>query len=165
MQEASYQESKSCYQKTTERPHIIDCYRNPSRTTHCKYGEKYKFAHLIRLLAAEFSINYHKDINRGLVHPFYMSELKCASTWVSKYDLYCDKVDRLVELDKFMRENPELREKYPILDLIINKDYTKKSYKQIIRERDTLLERKGEAYRDKIMQLYRVIISVILFIV
>ena len=139
---------------------FLGLYENYCKENNIEYDTslKYKFAHLIRLLAAEFSINYHKDINRGLVHPFYMSELKCASTWVSKYDLYCDKVDRLVELDKFIRENPELREKYPILDLIINGDYTKKSYNQIIRERDTLLERKGETYRDKIMQLYRVII-------
>lgn len=139
---------------------FLELYENYCKENKIFYDPtlKYKFGHLIRLLATEFSINYHKDIHRGLIQPVYMSELKCTSTWVSKYDLYCDKVDRLVELDKFMRENPELREKYPIFDLIINSDYSRKSYRQIIRERDILLERKGEAYKDKIMQLYRVII-------
>ncbi len=139
---------------------FLEVYKNYCKENNLFYDEnlKYKFGYLIRLLATESSVAYHKDLNRGWLHPYHMSELKCTSTLIAKYDLYCDKVDRLVELDKFVRENPELIDKYPIFKLIINQDYTKKTYEQILGERENLLKGRSEEQKKKIMGLYRVVI-------
>lgn len=90
--------------------------------------------------------NELKDLDRNIVG-FY-EEMLSTSLIESSLSLEKQPVDRLIMLDKYIKENPEMQEKYPVLKLMFN-GLVPKEYDEIISDMKKLIN-EYESNNDKI---------------
>ena len=73
------------------------------------------------------------------------------------YEMNGQPVDRIIALDKFIKSNPELQQKYPILKLLFNGTIPK-SYEELMFDKDVFKENRSVEEQQKIEQLYNEIV-------
>lgn len=87
-----------------------------------------------------------------------VKQIKEIRNIMGDYTLEGEKRDKLILLDKNLKNHPELQEKYPILKLLFNGN-NPKTYKEIIHDREVIKVNKTKEQIKKIEKLYEYIIE------
>lgn len=107
---------------------------------------KIKISKKILLKVKEIVSNMSKDIEKieektdemDRVDPAITKETYGLSPIESTYNIHGEEIDRLVVVDKYIKNYPELQTKMPIFKLIFNGD-NPKTYEEIMKDKQTLL--------------------------
>lgn len=99
-----------------------------------------------------------KDKEVGRLNAMIMHEADGRGLISSPLKVDGEETDRLLEMDRCIKSHPELKEKYPLLGLIFNDDYTPKSYDQLMEEMKIAFTKFPPRKSATIAYLYRTII-------
>ena len=101
--------------------------------------------------------NKNKLITRGQFNIDLINELSSNNAINSKVVFNGSEVDRLILYNKYIKDNPNLHQDYPILQLLFNSDKPK-TYQEIIGDFQIYLKQYPE-FQDKIKKIYYCIIK------
>lgn len=143
----------SNYALETVRTFLLDLYE---RYTYKNEKLEKKINKLQNILIEESQVVEEHYKKEGRAEPKYIKELTAEEPITSTIIVDDKKVDSLLCIDKYLKSNPILKDKYPVLNILM-KDYEFKSYYELIIDKYKAIKTHGN--KDKISDIYDNIIN------